>query len=88
MINRTRFRRSIFDFSKLGGLVLCGALALGGCNKNDKAESAAASDTIKIGEYACLTGQTASFGTASHQGASMVIDDTNAAGGILERKSS
>ena len=43
-------------------------------------------DTIKIGEYACLTGQTASFGTASHNGAIMVIDETNASGGVLGKK--
>jgi len=84
--NRTRIGRSSFAFFKLGSLALCGALALGGCNKSENAGASAAGDTIKIGEYACLTGQTASFGTASHQGAQMVIDDANAHGGILGKK--
>jgi branched-chain amino acid transport system substrate-binding protein len=67
-------------------MALCGALALAGCNKSENADGAASSDTIVIGEYACLSGQTASFGTASHQGAQMVIDDANAHGGILGKK--
>ena len=86
MSNRTRTGRSSFAFCKLGSVALCGALALAGCNKSENAGGSAAGDTIKIGEYACLTGQTASFGTASHQGAQMVIDDANAAGGILGKK--
>jgi branched-chain amino acid transport system substrate-binding protein len=67
-------------------VALCGALALAGCNKSENAAGSAAGDTIRIGEYACLTGQTASFGTASHQGAQMVIDDANAHGGILGKQ--
>jgi len=79
-------RRSSFTFFKLGGLALCAAVMLTGCNKSENADRSAASDTIKIGEYACLTGQTASFGTASHQGAQMVIEEANANGGILGKK--
>jgi branched-chain amino acid transport system substrate-binding protein len=86
MINRMRFRCSTSAGLKLGSLALGGALALAGCNKSQTAGDSAPSDTIKIGEYACLTGQTASFGTASHQGAQMAIDDANAAGGILGKK--
>jgi branched-chain amino acid transport system substrate-binding protein len=86
MINWTRFRSSTFAFFKLGRVVLCGALALAGCHKSENANGSAGSDAIKIGEYACLTGQTASFGTAAHQGAQMVIDDANANGGILGKK--
>jgi branched-chain amino acid transport system substrate-binding protein len=86
MINCTRFLRSTSAGLKLGSLALGGALALAGCNESQTAGDSAPSDTIKIGEYACLTGQTASFGTASHQGAQMVIDDANAAGGILGKK--
>jgi branched-chain amino acid transport system substrate-binding protein len=86
MINCTRFRCSTFAFLKLGSLALCGALAFSGCNKSDTTTGGANGDAIRIGEYACLTGQTASFGTASHQGAQMVIDDTNAAGGILGKQ--
>jgi branched-chain amino acid transport system substrate-binding protein len=86
MSNRTRNGRSSFAFCKLGRVALCGALALAGCNKSEDTDGSAGNDTIKIGEYACLTGQTASFGTASHQGAQMVIDDANANGGILGKK--
>jgi branched-chain amino acid transport system substrate-binding protein len=86
MINCMRFRCSTSACLKLGSLALVGALALAGCNKSQSAGDSAPSDTIKIGEYACLTGQTESFGTASHQGAQMVIDDANAAGGILGKK--
>jgi branched-chain amino acid transport system substrate-binding protein len=86
MSNRIRNGRSSFPFFKLGRVALCGALALAGCHKSEDADGSAGSDTIKIGEYACLTGQTASFGTASHQGAQMAIDDANANGGILGKK--
>jgi branched-chain amino acid transport system substrate-binding protein len=81
MTNGARFCSSIFAF--LGCVVL--ALALSGCNKSENATSAAG-DVIKIGEYACLTGQTASFGIASHNGGMMAIDEANAAGGILGKK--
>ncbi len=86
MSNCTRFRCSTVAFFKLGSLALCGALTLGGCNKSENADGSAGRDTIMIGEYACLTGQTASFGTAAHLGAQMVIDDANANGGILGGK--
>lgn len=86
MSNRTRTGRSSFAFSRLSRLTLCGTLALAGCSKSGDTDGAAGSDTIKIGEYACLTGQTESFGTASHQGAQMAIDDANTQGGILGKK--
>lgn len=57
------------------------AIGLSGCGG-----SADSGDTIKIGEFASLTGATASFGTASHNGAIMVIDAANAAGGVLGKK--
>ncbi len=59
------------------------AAGLAGCGGNGSADSG---DTIKIGEFASLTGATASFGTASHNGAIMVIDGANAAGGVLGKK--
>lgn len=86
MINRTHFRCSGFAISKFGALAVCAGLALAGCNKTDTTGGSADGDTIRIGEYASLTGQTASFGTASHNGAIMVIDDANAAGGVLGKK--
>ena len=86
MINRLRMIRSRLAIFKVGGLALSAALAFSGCNKTENSGGSAAADTIKIGEYACLTGQTASFGTASHNGALLVIDDANAKGGVLGKK--
>ena len=48
--------------------------------------SATAADTIKIGEYASLTGKEASLGQSSHQGTVLAIENINAAGGVLGRK--
>lgn len=45
-----------------------------------------ASDTIKIGEYASLTGKEATFGISSHQGTLLAIEEINAAGGVLGKK--
>lgn len=43
-------------------------------------------DTIPVGEYASLTGSTATFGTETHQGISLAIDAANAAGGVNGKK--
>jgi branched-chain amino acid transport system substrate-binding protein len=43
----------------------------------------ASANTIKIGEYASLTGKEASFGQQSHKGLKLAIDEINAAGGVL-----
>jgi branched-chain amino acid transport system substrate-binding protein len=43
-------------------------------------------ETIKVGEYACLTGKEASLGSSSHQGTVMAIEDVNSAGGVLGKK--
>ncbi|HEY5079855.1 MAG TPA: ABC transporter substrate-binding protein [Opitutaceae bacterium] len=43
-------------------------------------------DTIKVGEYASLTGKEASFGQSSNKGIVMAIAEINAAGGVLGRK--
>ena len=47
---------------------------------------ARAEDTIKVGEYASLTGKEASFGQSSHKGIVMAIEEINAAGGVLGRQ--
>ncbi len=72
-----RFHRSLLIVAGLG---VASALVISGCGGADTG------DTIKIGEFASLTGATASFGTASHNGAIMVIDAANAAGGVLGKK--
>ncbi len=43
-------------------------------------------DTIRIGEFASLTGKEAAFGTASHRGTLLAVEEINAAGGVLGRK--
>jgi branched-chain amino acid transport system substrate-binding protein len=45
-----------------------------------------AQDEIVVGEYASLTGGSASFGQSSHKGTALAIDEINAAGGILGKK--
>ncbi len=62
----------------LGALFLCA-----GCGKGG---GGATGDSIPIGEYASLTGLTASFGTSSHNGVTLVVEKANASGGVLGKK--
>ncbi len=48
--------------------------------------AALAQDTIKVGEYASLTGKEATYGQAAHKGTLLAIEEVNAAGGVLGRK--
>ena len=50
------------------------------------AACALAQDEIKVGEFASLTGGSASFGQSSHKGTALAIDEINAAGGVLGKK--
>jgi branched-chain amino acid transport system substrate-binding protein len=43
-------------------------------------------DTIKVGEYASLTGKEATYGAAMHEGTVLAIEQANAAGGVLGKK--
>lgn len=45
-----------------------------------------AEDTIKIGEFASMTGKEATFGQGVHMGTVLAIEQINAAGGVLGRK--
>ena len=45
-----------------------------------------AQDTIKIGEYASLTGKEAAFGQSSHKGTLLAVEEMNAAGGVLGKQ--
>jgi branched-chain amino acid transport system substrate-binding protein len=60
------------------------SIFLAGCNK--PATPSGASDTIKVGEFASMTGSEATFGQSSHDGTELAIDDLNAAGGVLGKK--
>lgn len=55
-------------------------LLLAACKK---APDASSQSEIVIGEFASLTGSTASFGQSSHKGVQMAVDELNAAGGVL-----
>ncbi|HWA86614.1 MAG TPA: ABC transporter substrate-binding protein [Opitutus sp.] len=62
-------------------------LLASGCSRQGR--SAASGDTgrtIKVGEYASLTGKEAGFGQASHKGLTLAIEEINAAGGVLGKK--
>jgi len=59
-------------------LALAALAALGG--------AARAEDTIKIGEYASLTGKEAAFGRSSHEGTALAVEEANAAGGVLGKQ--
>lgn len=73
----TRF----FNRLTLGGAaILCVAVGLlSGCGKSG-------GDTIKVGEFASLTGKEATFGQSSHEGTELAIEEINAAGGVLGKK--
>jgi branched-chain amino acid transport system substrate-binding protein len=58
------------------------ALISCGCSK----EPGSGGDTIKIGEFASLTGKEATFGQMSHHGTEMAVEEVNAAGGVLGKK--
>lgn len=67
-------------FALLAGM-LAGATLLAGCSGSG--DAGAAGDTIRIGEFASLTGKEATFGTSSHRGTLLAIKEINAAGGVL-----
>ena len=59
----------------------CGALLVAlaaGCQQR--------TDEIRIGEFGSLTGGTATFGTSSHEGTMLALDEINAGGGVLGKK--
>lgn len=43
-------------------------------------------DAIVIGEFASLTGKEANFGTSSHEGTQLAVEQINAAGGLLGKQ--
>lgn len=71
-------------FPALAGCVL----ALAGCSQSTAPAGGASAEaaTIKVGEFASLTGKEAAFGQSSHKGTLLAIDELNAAGGLLGRK--
>ena len=43
-------------------------------------------DTIKVGEFASLTGKEATFGTSAHEGTLLAVEQINEKGGVLGKK--
>jgi branched-chain amino acid transport system substrate-binding protein len=66
--------------------ILASAAVLAGCSKSTDSGTAAADATIKIGEFASLTGKEATFGQSSHKGTQLAIEQLNAAGGLLGKQ--
>jgi branched-chain amino acid transport system substrate-binding protein len=62
--------------------LLC-ALAVGAAGFNAPLN---AQESIKVGEYASLTGREATFGESSHNGTKLAVEELNAAGGVLGKK--
>ncbi len=52
----------------------------------EKGGSASSGNEIVLGEYASMTGGTATFGQSSHKGLVLAIEQANSAGGILGKK--
>src|SRR2546422_7355638 len=48
--------------------------------------AARAQEEINVGEFASLSGGSASFGQSSHKGTALAIDELNAGGGVLGKK--
>jgi len=66
--------------------IVAASLFLTGCNKPASNPGAIGGDTIKVGEFASMTGNEATFGQSSHKGTLLAIEELNAAGGALGKK--
>jgi branched-chain amino acid transport system substrate-binding protein len=64
-------------------LALLAAMLTIGCKPGGGGDGAS---TIKVGEFASLTGKEATFGISSHEGTLLAIEEINAAGGVLGKK--
>lgn len=69
---------------KLLAMLLTGVLALSavGCGDTSSESNSASADTIKIGGIGPLTGEQASYGISTQNGAQIAVDEINAAGGV------
>ncbi len=68
------------------GLAAVAVALAAACGGGEETAPAAASDPIRIGHYASLTGDTATFGQSTDRGIRMKIDEVNAQGGVLGRR--
>jgi branched-chain amino acid transport system substrate-binding protein len=63
-------------------LALAAVAVFSGCGKS----GSTGGETIKVGEYASLTGKEATFGISSHEGTLLAVEQLNAAGGVLGKQ--
>ena len=68
----------MFRLPRTLAVAVVAAAALTACRLSEQ--------TVKIGEYASLTGKEAAFGQSSHKGTLLAIEEINAAGGVLGKK--
>jgi len=69
-------------FKLTAALALAASLGFSAATTN----RAFAQDEIKVGEFASLSGGSASFGQSSHKGTALAVDEINSAGGVLGKK--
>jgi len=72
-------RNGIYFLTAVAVFLLTSTLS--GC-KNKGASGPGGVTEIRVGEYASLTGTTATFGTSTHRGVQLAIDEANATGGV------
>jgi len=74
--------------STLIGALLLSALFWVSCTKKEGGEEAASvsQNEILFGEYGSMTGAESTFGTSTHKGIIMAVDEANAAGGVHSKK--
>ena len=77
---RAAAKPNMKKLSRLLAATVSLALLSAGCKKQSDA------NTIKVGEFASLTGKEATFGISSHEGTLLAVEELNAAGGVLGKK--
>jgi len=70
---------------RIGTAAAAVALAAAACGSEVKSGEQTAAAPIKVGHYASLTGDTATFGQSTDHGIRMKIEEVNAQGGVLGR---
>lgn len=75
-------KKFLLAFSVIFSIFFTSCVQKGG----DTNGTSSTGDTIKVGVYGDLTGQTASFGQSTKNGVQLAVDEINAAGGINGKK--
>jgi branched-chain amino acid transport system substrate-binding protein len=77
-----------YRFRSLPALVLAGAVftLTAACERRSDGGSSATTGDIVVGFYGSLTGDGASFGQSSREGAELAVEEINRAGGLLSKR--